>query len=198
MASYDPSTWQILLSISLGLGLAAACGFRIFVPMLAASAAALGGYLEVTGNFAWIGTWPAFMVFAAATLLEVLAYFVPWVDNLLDGIGAPAAVVAGTLVAASSFVGLDPWLHWIVAAIAGGGAAGAVHGVMSLVRGGSTATTGGLANPLVALVELVGAVLLSLASILLPIVGLAAGVFCLVLLVIWLRRRERSAEPALS
>lgn len=174
--NYDPSTLEILLSLSLGLGLAAACGFRIFVPLLFLSASSLSGYLELGGAFEWIGTWPALAVFGAATLLEIGAYFIPWLDNALDAVGAPAAVVAGTIVTASSVVGMDPMLQWTLAAIAGGGAAGIVHSGLALVRGGSTATTGGFANPLVSAAEAGGSVVVSILAILVPFAGVALAV----------------------
>ncbi|MCB1036027.1 MAG: DUF4126 domain-containing protein [Acidobacteria bacterium] len=170
---YDPTTLEILVSLSLGLGLAAACGFRIFVPLLFMSAASLSGHLQLGGAFEWLGTWPALTVLGIATLLEIVAYFVPWLDNALDTVGTPAAIIAGTVVTASAVVGMDPMLKWSLAAIAGGGAAGMVHGAMALVRGGSSATTGGLANPLVSTAEAGGSILLSALAILVPFAGVA-------------------------
>ncbi len=171
---FDTEWLGVLLSLSLALGLAAACGFRIFVPMLVMSAASLAGYLDLSSGFSWIGTYPALIVFVVAALLEIGAYFIPWVDNLLDAVGAPAAVVAGTVVAASAIVGMDPMLQWTLAAIAGGGAAGLVHGAMALVRGGSSAATGGIANPLVSVAEAGGSLALALVAIVVPFAGLLA------------------------
>ncbi len=114
---------ETLLSLCVGVGLSAACGFRVFVPLLIMSAAAQSGHLELTAGFAWIGTAPALTAFAVATFCEVLSYYIPVVDNLLDVIATPAAVVAGTIVAASVVTGMSPFWTWSAAIIAGGGVA---------------------------------------------------------------------------
>src|SRR5512135_1410736 len=110
-----------ILSICLGIGLSAACGFRVFIPLLVMSIASLSGHLDLSGGFQWIGTYPALVVFATASVLEIAAYYIPLVDNLMDSIAGPAAVVAGILVSASSFINMDPLLKWTLAIIAGGG-----------------------------------------------------------------------------
>jgi hypothetical protein len=188
----DPGTVELLLSLGLGIGLAAACGFRIFVPLLVASAAALTGHLELTPSLAWIGTRPALIAFAAATVAEVAGYYVPWVDNVLDALGAPLALVAGTLVSASVFTEVDPMLRWILAAIAGGGAAGAVHGTMALLRQASSLTTGGLANPLVSTAEMGGSLIVAVLAILVPLLALLLLVAAAFAALRFLRRRRRA------
>ena len=75
---------ELILSLSVGLGLSAACGFRIFVPLLVISIANKAGHLELADSFEWMGSTAAIITFATATVLEVSAYYVPWVDNLLD------------------------------------------------------------------------------------------------------------------
>jgi hypothetical protein len=144
---------QEILSVCVGIGLAAACGFRIFIPPLIMSIAAMSGNLTLSPSFAWIGTYPALITFAVATALEITAYYVPWLDNFLDSIATPAAVVAGTVVTASMVSGMSPWMQWSLAIIAGGGAAGLIQGTTVLTRAASTATTGGLANPVFATAE---------------------------------------------
>jgi hypothetical protein len=194
----DVTTLETLLSLSLGLGLAAACGFRIFVPLLMMSIASLSGYLELMDSFAWIGTWPALTVLAIATLLEIGAYYLPWLDNFLDTLGAPAAVVAGTIVTASAVLGMDPMLKWSLAVIAGGGAAGAVHTGLAAVRGLSSASTGGLANPLISTAEAGGSISFAILSLLLPFAGLALFVALVTLALAALRRwraRQRQQPP---
>src|SRR5512134_2793123 len=124
-----------LLSICLGIGLSAACGFRVFIPLLVMSIASLSGHLALSQGFQWIGTYPACMVFATASVLEIAAYYIPWLDNLMDTIAGPAAVVAGILAAASSIIHMDTLLQWLLAIIAGGGAAAIFHGSTALVRG---------------------------------------------------------------
>jgi phosphoglycerol transferase MdoB-like AlkP superfamily enzyme len=118
---------ETVLAICLGLGLSAACGFRVFVPLLGINVAALAGHVVLAEGFQWIGTWPAFACFLTATVLEVSAYYVPWVDNLLDTIATPAAVVAGTMATASVVTDMSPLLRWTLAVIAGGGLAAVVQ-----------------------------------------------------------------------
>lgn len=191
----DITTLETLLSVSLGLGLAAACGFRVFVPLLLTSIAALTGHLELTDSLAWMGTWPALTIFAVATVAEIGAYYLPWLDNFLDGIGAPAAVVAGTVVTASAVVGMDPMLKWTLAVIAGGGVAGIVHGGMAAVRGLSSLTTGGAGNSLVSTAEAGSSLTLSALAVMIPFAGLAMVALLMVagLTVIrrWRNRRRR-------
>ncbi len=169
--------FNLLLTACLGIGLSAACGFRVFVPMLILSVAANAGHITLASGFDWIGSTPALVTFAVATALEIGAYYIPWLDNLLDSMASPTAVVAGTVVTASVVTDVSPLMQWSMALIAGGGAAGAVQAATVLVRGSSTVGTGGLANPLVSTAELGGSLFMSVLSIFLPIlaVGLAIG-----------------------
>ena len=101
---------ETLMSVCLGIGLSAACGFRIFVPMLAISIASLSGHLHLAHGFEWIGTYPALMAFSVATCLEIAGYYVPWIDHLLDTVATPAAIVAGTVATASVATDMSPFL----------------------------------------------------------------------------------------
>ena len=166
-----------VLSVAMGIGLAAACGFRVFVPLLFVSLAAKAGKLTLVQSFQWMGTDIAMITFAVATALEVGAYYIPWLDNLLDTIATPAAVVAGAVISASVFTGMDPFLRWTLAIIAGAGAAGAVQTASVVTRAASTATTGGFGNFVVATGELILSVI---ASILAPIVALVL-IACLII-----------------
>jgi hypothetical protein len=166
-----------LVSLGVGIGLAAACGFRVFVPLLVMSVASYTGYLELSSGFQWIGTLPALVAFASATILEIAAYYVPWVDNMLDTISGPAAVVAGTVVAASALTDVDPFLKWSLAIIGGGGVAGMVSGATTLLRGASTLTTGGLANPLLSTLEAGVALTVAALAVVLPLLALTVVVF---------------------
>jgi hypothetical protein len=189
---------DLILSICLGVGLSAACGFRVFVPLLGISAAALAGQVHLASEFEWVGTWPALACFLTATILEVAAYYVPWIDNALDSIATPAAVVAGTLATASVITDLSPLSKWTLAVIAGGGVAGLIQTGTVALRGASTATTGGLANFLVATAELIASVCTTILAIVLPV--LALGLVLLVGGVILYRanRRTMTAMPAKS
>lgn len=167
---------EFLIPVALGVGLAAATGFRVFAPLLVLGLAARAGYVPVGDGFAWVATTPALVMLAIAALLEVAAYYVPGLDNLLDSIATPAAVIAGISVAAAVMVDLPPMLKWVLAIIAGGGAAAATQGATTLLRGGSTAMTVGLGNPVIATGEILGAVGLSLLAIAAPLLALAVAI----------------------
>jgi hypothetical protein len=183
---------EILLSVCLGIGLSAACGFRVFVPLLVMSVASISGHLDLSSGFGWIGTYPALVAFAVATAVEVAGYYIPWVDNALDTVATPIAVVAGIVVAASCITGMSPLLRWTLAIVAGGGVAGAVQGLTATTRVAATAATGGFGNPLVATAEAGGAVALSILAIALP---LAVGAGVLVALIVLAKRIRRRCTP---
>jgi hypothetical protein len=182
-----------LLSILAALGLAAACGFRVFVPLFVVSLASRAGALDLSAGFAWIGSTPALVCFGTATLLELVAYYVPVVDNLLDGVATPAAVVAGVVVAAAVMTDIDPWLKWTLATVAGGGLAAAVQLPTVALRGVSTGTTAGLGNSLVASGEAVAAGMFSGLAIFLPLLLPLLALAVVVLAWRRLRRRETAA-----
>jgi hypothetical protein len=191
----DLLTLETAMALCLGIGLSAACGFRIFVPPLALGIAVR---LEAPLSGAapeWIGSVPALVLLSVAVLVEVGAYYVPWIDNLLDTIASPAAVIAGILVTAGLLAELDPLWRWSLALIAGGGAAGITQGATVITRGLSTATTGGMGNPVVSTIENVGAVAMSLLAIVLA----PLAVLLFVGLVLWfvrVRRRRREQKES--
>jgi hypothetical protein len=160
---------ETVLTICLGIGLSAACGFRIFVPMLLMSIASLSGHLSLAAGFSWIGTYPALITFSVATALEIGGYYIPWLGHLLDTMATPAAIVAGSVVTAAIVTNMSPMLKWTLAIIAGGGVAGAVQGTTVVVRGLTTATTGGLGHPLFATIELTGSIFTSIIAFVAPI-----------------------------
>ena len=181
---------EFIFPVLMGVGLSAACGFRIFVPLLALSIANQLGLLPLSLGFEWIGADAATAAFAVATILEISGYFIPWLDHLLDTIATPAAILAGILATASLLGDFSPLARWALAIIAGGGVAGMVQASTVALRGLSLTTTGGLANPAFSLVETLGAAVLSLFAILIPIIALIL-VVALVLFVLsrFLRKR---------
>jgi hypothetical protein len=187
---------EVALSIALGVGLAAAVGFRVFLPMLVMSIAAYTGHLTLSSGFAWLGSAPALLTLALAALLEIIAYYIPGVDNLLDALATPAALIAGTVVAAAVMVDLPPLVKWTTAVIAGGGAAGLTQGITSLLRLKSTGLTGGLGNHIIATGELGGALGVSLLALAAPVLAVAlVAVFCWFAIRV-LRRLFRKRAPA--
>ncbi len=173
--SYRVSGIDYLLPIALGISLAAATGFRVFVPLLAAGLAARSGYIPLTDSFLWVTTTPALLMLAVAAVTEVAAYYIPLLDNLLDSLATPLAVGAGITVSYAVMGDLPPMLKWTLAIVAGGGAAAATQGATTLLRGASTLATGGLGNGVVSTGELFGAVGLSLLAILIPILAVVAA-----------------------
>ena len=197
---------QYVVAGGLGLGLAACSGFRVFVPLLAASLAYHTGYLTPSAGFAWLGTWAALITLATATVAEIAGYYLPLVDHLLDTLTTPASFVAGTILMTSALPHLDPTLRWALGVLVGGGTACLVQTGTALLRGASLATTGGLGNPVVATAENTAAAGGVVLTLLLPLV--AAGLVVLLLVYIltrlhrWRARRQagravRMAAPDL-
>jgi hypothetical protein len=188
---------EIALSVLVGISLAAACGFRVFVPFLVVSIAALSGHLNLAPGFEWIGTYYALAAFGVATLLEVLAYYIPWFDNLLDTLATPVAVVAGVLIAASVITDMSPFVRWTLAAVVGGGTAAAVQSATVAVRAASSVTTAGLGNQVVSTGELGGSVVTAVLAVSLPVVAVIL-VIGLAFCIRGLRRRWRGAARVVS
>jgi hypothetical protein len=185
---------DLLLSLCVGIGLSAACGFRIFVPLLIMSIAAKAGHVTLTPAFQWIGSDIALVTFAVATVFEVAAYYIPLVQHALDVIGTPAAITAGIIITASMIEGMSPFLKWSLAVIAGGGAAGLVHGTTAVTRGLSTATTGGIANPVLATAELGGSILTSILAVVAPVLAVVLIALILLLVVKFVLPKFRKAR----
>lgn len=164
---------ETLLGIAVGIGLSAACGFRVFVPLLVMNLASLSGHLHLSPGFAWIGSHYATVAFATATIVEALGYYIPWLDHILDIIATPAAIIAGVVTTASMVTDLSPFLKWTLALIAGGGIAGLVQGTTVTLRTKSLLSTAGIGNPLVSTLELIGSIITALLAILAPILCLA-------------------------
>jgi hypothetical protein len=182
------------MAFFVGIGLSATCGFRIFVPLLGMSIANHAGYITLSHGFEWIGSWPATIAFAVAMIVEVIAYYIPWVDNLLDTIATPAAVVAGAITTASMFGDISPLLRWPLAIIAGGGVAGLIQGSSLLVRGTSAVTTAGAGNPVVSTGELLASIVGTVVSIVLPIVAIV--LVALIMFFVLRRILRRRSQPA--
>jgi hypothetical protein len=192
-------TVEALLSIGVGLALAAAAGFRVFVPLLAVSLAARAGWIELSPSFNWLATTPASVALSTATIMEVAAYYVPFLDNMLDTIAAPAAILAGVIAAASVLTDLPPWLQYAIAIIGAGGTAGVVHASTSLLRLKSSAATAGFGNPVLATLELIGSILLAVLGLVAPFIALAVVVGIVVLVVRRLSaRRLTNARAAVE
>jgi hypothetical protein len=174
---------ETLVTLLIGISLSAAAGFRLLVPFLVMSVAAIFGHVPLDDNLQWLDTNTALEGLGVAVALETLIYYIPWLDHLLDVIALPTAMVAGTLITAAfgSDLNLQPFWQWSLAIIAGGGTAGAMKGLSGLTRVASSATTGGLANFIVTTLELLSSVLLAVLAVALPTVAaaLVGGLFIL-------------------
>ncbi len=174
-------TTETIISIFLGIGLAASVGFRVFLPLFALSLASYFGVWELNESWQWIGSIAALLTLGVATLVEIFAYYIPYIDNLLDSIAVPLAAIAGTAVMVSTVADLSPVITWGLAIIAGGGTAAVISGASGATRLASTVSTAGFGNPIVTTIETGTSLVMSLFSVFLPIV---AFVFVLLIFII--------------
>jgi hypothetical protein len=174
-----------LVGIALGIGLAAATGFRIFIPLLIAGLAARFDVLPLGESFQWLASTPALLTLGTAAVLETLAYYIPGVDHALDVLAGPATLAAGVVASAAVMTEIPPAVMWPLAVIAGGGAAGLTKGSTALLRAKSGMATGGLANPVVSTVETVGATGIAILAIAVPVLCFVA----VVALLWWVARK---------
>ena len=161
---------EIITAVAIGIGLSASCGFRVFVPLLVASIAAKMNIFVVNEGFQWLSSWPAIISFGTATVAEILAYYIPFIDNLLDTITTPMAVVGGTLLLTSVIPVDNEFLKWAIGFLFGGGAAATVQGGTVLTRLASTKLTAGIGNPVLATGEHVAAFGSSVLSLIIPLI----------------------------
>ena len=188
------SNVDLAMSVVLGIGLAAATGFRLFLPLLILSGAAYTGHVSLDESFAWLGTPAAIIMLGTAAIAEAAAFYIPGVDNLLDTLATPGAVVAGTVMSAAVMTDLPPIVKWTAAVIAGGGVAGITQGFTAMLRAKSTVLTGGLGNSAIGTAELGGASLISLLALAAPLAALVVVVLFLSLAFRLYRRLARGAH----
>ncbi|MFP3596347.1 DUF4126 domain-containing protein [Chryseobacterium sp. SIMBA_029] len=160
-----------VLSAFIGIGLAAATGFRVFLPMFAVSLASYLHWIPMNESFEWLAGLPTLITTGVATVAEILAYYLPFIDHLLDTVSVPMATVAGSVLFASQFADLGTFPQWALALIAGGGTAATISSGFAGLRAASTATTGGLGNSVVGTTETAGAGIMTVLAIAAPIVA---------------------------
>lgn len=177
-----------LISAFIGIGLAAATGFRIFLPMFAVSLASYMGWIPQNENFQWLSGLPTLIATGIAMIVEILAYYIPFVDHLLDTISIPLATVAGSVMFASQFTELGTFPQWALALIAGGGTAAAISSGFAGTRAASTATTGGFGNSVVATTETAGAGLMSFLALAAPVIAFLVAVLLLIAVFVFGRK----------
>ena len=183
---------ETILGLCIGIGLSAACGFRVFVPLLVMSIASLMGWFEPMKGFEWLAMPSVCIALAVATVFEIGAYYIPWVDNLLDTIATPSAMIAGTLTTMAASTGeMSQFASWASAIIVGGGTATAVQMSTVAVRGISTATTGGIANPLVSTGEWISALIVSVMAFVVPVLVVIVGFILMIIVIRWVMKKKR-------
>lgn len=187
-------TPETIISIFLGIGLAASVGFRVFLPLFALSLAGYYNIIPLNESWTWVASSTALITLGVATILEIFAYYIPWFDNLLDTIAVPLAAIAGTAVMVSTIADLSPVITWALAIIAGGGTATAIKGTTASARLTSTTTTAGVANPVISTVETGTSVMMSAFSIFLPIVAIVL----VVLIFLGMRKLYKFIFPSLK
>lgn len=192
---------EVIVSITMGIALAASCGFRVFTPLLIAGLAIRFGYVQPSGVPEWVSSDAALICLGVATIVEMAAYYIPYVDNLLDTISTPLALTAGTLVMGTQLDALPNIVQWGLAIIAGAGTAGTVQASTATIRATSTATTGGLGNFLVATGENILATIGAFLAVIVPIIACIGLVILLIPGVIFLRRilnrrKKTNIQPA--
>lgn len=187
---------QVILQVFLGVALAAVCGYRIFVPLLVMGIAGVAGYIQFAEGFQWISSYPALIVFGVATILEIVGYFIPHVDNFLNAVSLPLGAIAGVIVAASVISDMDPMFKWTLAIIAGGGAATLTGLVSNSVHHVSTAVSAGFANPIVSTAESIGTVATSVLSIAIPALSIVFILTLVIVSIIFFRALRRKKKKA--
>lgn len=182
--------YHIVTAIAMGIALSACCGFRIFIPMLAAAVGAYNHWLNLPADMHWLGTMPAIICFATAAIMEIAAYYFPFLDNILDAVATPVAIGAGTILALAIIpLPQDQLTRWVLAFIAGGATAGTIHVGAGFLRLFSTKATLGAGNPLVATGENAAAVAGSVLGFVIPVV-IAVILLVLVIWCAWLAVRS--------
>ena len=176
----------IVIAAFMGISLAAASGFRVFLPPFLMSLAVKVSLIDIDlvgSQFEFFTSTPAIIILGIATVAEFAAYYTPWIDNILDTIATPAAVLAGIGVTAISLEGSEPIIQWAIAVIAGGGMSAIIQTATVATRGISSTFTLGVANPVVATSENIASVALTIIAILFPILAIVFAVLLASLLI---------------
>lgn len=183
--------FSYIISAFIGIGLSAATGFRVFLPLFAVSLASYFHWIPMSESFEWLAGLPALITTGIATVVEILAYYIPFVDHLLDTVSVPMATVAGSILFASQFAELGTFPQWALALIAGGGTAATISSGFAGIRAASTATTGGLGNSVVGTTETAGAGIMTILAMVAPIIAAILAIVLLVVVVVYGRKAWR-------
>lgn len=190
--------FEEISSIAIGIGLSASCGFRVFLPLLAAALGVKFGFLPISDQWLWLGSWPSLIILLTASIIEIIAYYAPFVDNVLDAIAAPMAIAAGALLATSLMpFEQQPALQWGLGILAGGSAAGTLHLGSGFIRLLSSKFTAGTGNFVVTSTENAAAVGGIISTLIIPILT-AIFVVISIFLILWIAYIRFSKEETKS
>lgn len=191
----ESSPLSIVFAVSAGVALAAATGFRAFLPVFALGLAARLGWTAIRPAESWIAGDLALIALGTATVLEFLADKIPVVDHALDTMATFIRPAAAWVV---SFGVLTPlgqeWASGLATLLAGG--AFGIHALKAKTRVGSTVTTFGVGNPVLSVFEDIIAFVLTLVGILAPLLALVFLGLLVWLAVSVFRRIGRVVRPA--
>jgi len=194
----DPGALQeIVPSLALGIGLAACAGLRAWLPLLLTGLLARFDYLTLGPGFQFLTSTRALVLFGVATAIELLGDKFPAVDHALDAVGTVLRPAAGALLAASVFWPEmnDPLTAIALGLVIGAPSALLPHAAKSALRTISTTFTGGLATPVISLLEDVIAIGIFVLAVLLPLVMAALVALTAFLLLRWWKGRARTQAP---
>ncbi|WP_270090392.1 DUF4126 domain-containing protein [Sphingobacterium sp. SYP-B4668] len=184
ISSFSP----YIISTCIGIGLAAATGFRVFLPFFLLSMASFFDWVPLNTEWSWLASLPTLIITGVATIVEILGYYIPFIDNILDTINIPLATLAGSLLFASQFADMSALPQWALAIIAGGGTAAVIGSGFAGTRATSSATTGGFGNFIVSTIETAGAIVLSILALFAPILGFILAITMCILMIRYGRR----------
>lgn len=197
----DPSLASAVFSwvttISLAVALAASAGLRAWLPLLVAGVLARAGIADLGDGFGWLASWPALGLFGLATVLEIAGDKIPALDHGLDVVGTFVRPLTGALAAAAALAQIhDPMIALVIGLLVGAPTALAPHAAKASARAVSTGTTGGLANPVISVLEDITAFAVAVLAFVIPIVVAALVIVAGWLGWRWVRRRRRTTAAA--
>jgi hypothetical protein len=179
----------LVVPVLMGIGLAAACGLRAFLPLFVVSLAAHYDLLTLNPSFNWLDSTPAMIALCVAVALEILSDKIPVVDNFLDSAAVYIKPIAAAIITAGLVSQFDPWLATVLGLITGGTTAALVHMGKAGVRVASTAVTAGMGNIFLSITEDIFAFLGSIFAIFAPIAAGILAIFAVVMLYRFIRQR---------